>query len=148
MLKQNIENLLMPIVQSLGYELWACEYIPQGKYSLLRVYIDKKSGIHIDDCEVVAREINAILDVEDPIPGNYSLEVSSPGIPKPLFSIDHFSRFIGRMVSLKLRKLLQGSKKLQGTILSVTNNVITLQVNQETVQVDFFDVLKANLSDE
>lgn len=148
MLKQNIENLLMPVIHDLGYEFWGCEYLPQGKYSLLRVYIDKQSGINIDDCEIVARDINAILDVEDPISGNYSLEVSSPGIPRPLFSLNHFSRFIGRIVSLKLRKPLQGSKKLQGTILSVTNNLITLQANQETVQVDFFDILKANLSDE
>lgn len=148
MLKQNIETLLMPIINEMGYELWGCEYLPQGKYSVLRIFIDKQDGIKIDDCEIVAKEISAILDVEDPIGGNYSLEVSSPGVPRPIFSLDHFSRFIGRVVSLKLRKPMRGSKKLQGTILSVTNNLIALQVIQETVQVDFFDILKANLIDE
>jgi ribosome maturation factor RimP len=86
MIKDELEHLLAPTINDMGYELWGCEYLPQGKHSLLRIYIDKTDGISIDDCQEVSHQISALLDVEDPIPGNYSLEVSSPGIPRPLFN--------------------------------------------------------------
>ena len=96
-----LDELIRPAVVALGYELWACEYIPQGKYSLLRIYIDSEQGITLDDCEKVSGQISAILDVEDPIHGQYTLEVSSPGLDRPLYTAEHYQRYIGQMIKLK-----------------------------------------------
>lgn len=111
MIKNDIESLLYPIVSELGYQLWACEYLPQGKHSLLRVYIDRPEGIGLSDCELVSKQVSALLDVEDPIPGNYSLEVSSPGIPRPLFHKEHYLMYVGHEVYVKLRKAIDGKRK-------------------------------------
>ncbi|HAV0011531.1 TPA: ribosome maturation factor RimP, partial [Legionella pneumophila] len=80
MINDDLIVLLEPIIKNMGYELWGCEYLSQGKHSLLRIYIDKPDGIGIDDCQEVSKQVSAMLDVEDPIPGHYSLEISSPGI--------------------------------------------------------------------
>ena len=90
-------SILNPSVHALGYELLGVEYVPSGKHSVLRLYIDSEKGIGVDDCEVVSRQVSAIMDVEDPISGQYNLEVSSPGIERPLFSVSHYMRFWGMM---------------------------------------------------
>ena len=144
-MKSDLEQLIAPLVSDLGCEFWGCEYIPQGKYSLLRIYIDKVGGVFIDDCEKVSKEISAMLDVEDPIQGNYSLEVSSPGIPRPLFSLDHYSRYLDWQVQLKLRRPVNGSKKITAKILRVDSNRIELEAEGQIVGVQFSDILKANL---
>jgi ribosome maturation factor RimP len=145
MLRPEIQRLLNPLVTSLGYELWGCEYIPQGKYSLLRIYIDKLDGISIDDCEVVSKAVSALMDVEDPIQGNYSLEVSSPGIPRPLFAIEHYSRYEGNEVALKLRQPVNGSRKLVAKIISAGQGAVLLEVGDTPIKVGFSEILKANL---
>ena len=145
MLKPEIQQRLEPLVNHLGYEIWGCEYLPQGKYSLLRIYIDKPDGISLEDCELVSREVGALLDVEDPIQGNYSLEISSPGIPRPLFRLTQYSRYLGWPVQLKLRQSINGSKKLLATLVSVDNNAVELNCNETQIKVQFSDILKANL---
>ena len=145
MIKTEIQQLLQPIVNDAGYQLWGCEYLAQGKHSLLRVYIDKEGGIGIADCELVSRQISAVLDVEDPIKSNYSLEVSSPGIPRPLFEKEHFERYLGHDVELKLYKLLNGKRKFEGTIQSVNNNSLTLSVDGEKLELLLSQIVKANL---
>ena len=146
MLQEDIEQIIKPTVEEMGYVLWGCEYLAQGKHSLLRVYIDKKEGIGITDCEQVSRRINALLDVEDPIPGNYHLEVSSPGIPRPLFSHRQYQGYIGKDVQIKLMKPIEGKRKFVGTILEV--NDLTLVLNIGGVQQDFLfsNIVKANLT--
>ncbi|ASQ44867.1 ribosome maturation factor RimP [Legionella clemsonensis] len=148
MIKSEIEQLLEPLVEDLGYELWGCEYLSQGKHSLLRIYIDKENGIGIDDCERVSKQISALLDVEDPIPGNYSLEVSSPGIPRPLFHKEQYKRYIGQDVQIKVFKPINGSRKLSGTIISANEEILVLKIGDEQLEVLFSQIVKANLTGE
>lgn len=145
MVQQEIEELLKPLVSELGYELWGCEYIAQGKHSLLRIYIDKADGIGIEDCERVSRQVSALLDVEDPIPGNYSLEVSSPGIPRPLFNKDHYKKYVGHEAQIKLIKPLNGSRRYSGMIEEANDEFLILRVGEERLEVQFSHIVKANL---
>lgn len=145
MIKQDIERLLKPVIEDLGYELWGCEYLSQGKHSLLRIYIDKKGGIGIHDCERVSKQISALLDVEDPIPGNYSLEISSPGIPRPLFTKEHYKQYLGREVRLKLSKPINDQRNLIGTIISTNEESLILEIDDKQLEVQFTQIIKANL---
>src|SRR5215204_4709808 len=128
MKQDELEQLFTPTVSAMGYDLWGCEYLPQGKHSLLRIYIDKPEGIGIEDCQEVSKQISALLDVEDPIPGNYSLEVSSPGVPRPLFKREQYEYFIGQPVQLKTFKSVQGKRKLVGIIVSVSESSVILDI--------------------
>ncbi|KTC94417.1 ribosome maturation factor RimP [Legionella erythra] len=148
MIKADIQELLEPLVNSLGYELWGCEYLSQGRHSLLRIYIDKEDGIGIDDCERVSKQISALLDVEDPISGNYSLEISSPGIPRPIFYKKHYLRYLGHDIQLKLYKPVNGSRKLAGRIAAVDDDTLRLLVNETSVDVQLSNIVKANLTGE
>jgi ribosome maturation factor RimP len=146
MIKDELEQLLSPVINNMGYELWGCEYLSQGKHSLLRIYIDKPEGIMIEDCQEVSHHVSAILDVEDPIPGNYSLEISSPGIPRPLFSNWQYERYVGNAVQIKTFKPVNGKRKLSGTIRSVSENAVVLDINGEYQEVLFSNIVKANLT--
>jgi len=121
-----LHELLTPLVQALGYQCWGIEFLAQGRHSLLRVYIDHENGIAVEDCETVSRQISALLDVEDPISGEYDLEVSSPGMDRPLFSAAQFAAYVGSEVKIRLTAPLDGRRNLQG--------VITL-ADDEAVQV-------------
>lgn len=145
MIKADIEKLLQPVVAALGFELWGFEYLTQGKYSLLRIYIDKDQGIGVDDCERVSKQISATLDVEDPISGQYYLEISSPGIPRPLFYTEHYQRYINHKIMLKLHQPLNASRKVCGIILDVKESVIVLQVDEKNYELPFSQIIKANL---
>lgn len=146
MIQDKIEQLLKPTIESMGYELWACEYLAQGKHSLLRVYIDKDDGIGIEDCERVSRQVSALLDVEDPIPGNYSLEISSPGIPRPLFHENQYQRYCGQDVHIKLLKPIAGKRKYTGTIMSASDGTLVLNVDGIQQEFLFSNIVKANLT--
>ncbi len=146
MIQNEIEQLLKPTIESMGYELWGCEYLAQGRHSLLRVYIDKESGIGIEDCEQVSRQVSALLDVEDPIPGNYSLEVSSPGIPRPMFHVWQYERHIGHGAHIKLYKPVTGMRKCTGTIVSVNESTLVLDMSGTKQDFLFSNIVKANLT--
>jgi ribosome maturation factor RimP len=145
MITNEIQQLIQPVITDVGCQLWGCEYIPQGKHSLLRVYIDKEGGIDITDCERVSRHISALLDVEDPIKSHYSLEVSSPGIPRPLFCREHYQRYQGSDVQIKLYKAVNGSRRFTGNIQAVTENAVILTILGEACEVQFSQIVKANL---
>ena len=146
MMQNELELLLGPTVNDMGYELWGCEYLSQGKHSLLRIYIDKEDGIGIEDCQQVSHQISALLDVEDPIPGNYSLEVSSPGIPRPLFKSYQYENYIGQEVQIKTFKPVGGKRKLLGTIVSASETTLVLNINNEDQELLFSNIVKANLT--
>lgn len=103
-----LQILIEPAIVALGYELVGTEYLPQGKHSLLRIYIDTPDGITIEDCERVSHQVSGLLDVEDFIPGQYTLEVSSPGLDRLLFKVEHFNRFAGHQVKVRLKLPLYG----------------------------------------
>ncbi len=146
MLQNEIEQLIKPTIEDMGYVLWGCEHIAQGKHSLLRVYIDSDNGIGVGDCERVSRQVSAILDVDDPIPGNYSLEISSPGIPRPLFHHGQYQPYVGQDVQIKLFKPVAGKRKFSGTIMSANDSVLLLKINQEPQEFLFSNIVKANLT--
>lgn len=146
MIQNELVELLAPIVNTMGYEFWGCEYLAQGKHSLLRIYIDKHDGINVEDCHEVSKQISALLDVEDPIPGNYNLEVSSPGIPKPLFYDWQFERYIGQEIQVKLYKPTKGHRKLLGVIVSVSEDSVTLDMASEHYELLFSNIVKAYLT--
>jgi len=113
----NLTELLRPVVESLGYELVGVELLEQGSHGrLLRIYIDQEQGITVDDCGAVSHRVSGVLDVEDPIPGHYGLEVSSPGLDRPLFEAAHFERFKGSKARLTLRAKVDGRRKLVGVL--------------------------------
>ena len=112
-----LEELLRPVIEGLGYECWGVEFRPQGKHSLLRVYIDKpKRAISVEDCENVSRQVSGVLDVEDPIQNEYTLEVSSPGMDRPLFRLEQFADYAGHQVQIRLRMAFEGRRKYQGIL--------------------------------
>lgn len=145
MKSESIKTLLSGVVESLGYELWGCEYLPQGRHSLLRVYIDSPKGIQIDDCERVSEQVSRVLDVEDVISGQYSLEISSPGLDRPLFEKEHYKRYVGSEVSLKLKHPVGEKKKYIGVISGLEQDVLQLKVGEELVSMPLDVITKANI---
>jgi len=140
-------SIINPSIQDLGYELLGVEYAPSGKHSILRLYIDSEEGIGVDDCEIVSRQVSAIMDVEDPISGQYNLEVSSPGIERPLFVAEHYRRFLGHDVRLRTYRPIEGRRNFTGAIGSVSEKSNSLELVTELgpVTLDLDLIEKANL---
>ena len=144
---EKVFSIINPIVIDMGYELLGIEYVASGKYSILRLYIDCEEGIGGNDCETVSRQVSAIMDVEDPVNAQYNLEVSSPGIARPLFVIAHYQRFLGHDVCLRTYRPIDGRRNFTGSIGSVreTSNTIELLTELGSVTLDIDLIEKANL---
>jgi len=147
-----IVALLAPTVAALGVELWGAEYLPGSGNALLRLYIDVDQAsaaegrvVGIEDCEAVSREVSALLDVEDPISGHYTLEVSSPGLDRPLFTAAQFARFVGQRAKLTLRVPQAGRRRVQGAITAVEGETVSLDVDGTVAQVHMDNIDKARL---
>lgn len=124
-------ELLSPVVESMGFIFWGIEYRPQGNQSLLRVYIDHSDGISADQCADVSRQISSVMDVEDPISSEYTLEVSSPGMDRPLFTLEQFQQFIGEFVEVRLRIPFDGRRKFNGRLQGIEDQDVVVQVDNE-----------------
>ena len=142
-----LTELVASAVEPLGYELLGVEYMAQGRNSVLRIYIDSPAGITLDDCQRASGQVSAVLDVDDPIKGQYSLEMSSPGLDRPLFTAEHFAQFIGHEVKLRLHSPLEGRRKLKALIKGVEGDVIHLTSSEtdESWQIALDNIEKANL---
>ncbi|CAM3989480.1 ribosome maturation factor RimP [Vreelandella rituensis] len=123
--------LIEPVVAAMGFELWGIDHLSQGKHSRLVVYIERDSGVSVEDCADVSRQVSAVFDVEDPIAGEYRLEVSSPGMARPLYTLDHYIRFQGHQIALKLRLPFDGRRKFQGLLAGVEGDDVLLQFEGE-----------------
>lgn len=145
MLRDGLIHLLEPAVSGLGYELVELEFAPAGSGSLLRLYIDAPPGISLDDCERVSRQVSAILDSEDPIPGQYTLEVSSPGLDRVLRKPEHFRRFAGNRIRLQLEVPIEGRKRFTGTLLEARDDGIALEVDGVRRVFGYAQIHKARL---
>ncbi|MDN6319140.1 MAG: ribosome maturation factor RimP [Marinobacter sp.] len=144
-LKQ-LEDILQPVVEGLGYELWGIEYRSRGYQSLLRVFIDDaQSGVGVDDCEKVSRQISGVMDVEDPIKTEYTLEVSSPGMDRPLFRLEQYQAFVGHQVQIRLRMAFDGRRKFQGLIKAVEGDDVVVIVDDHEYLLPFDSIEKANI---
>lgn len=144
-LEERLTQMLAPSVEDLGYDLVGIEYMRAGKHSTLRVYIDKDQGIVVDDCAVVSRQISALMDVEDPIKNEYTLEVSSPGLERPLFNAKQYEAFIGENVKIQLNIPSQNRRKWQGIIDSVNGEIICLNVDGSLENFALSNIQKANI---
>jgi ribosome maturation factor RimP len=135
-----------PLLTRLGYELVDLEYTAGRAHALVRLFIDKDGGVGLDDCERVSREVSSLLDVEDPIPSAYTLEVSSPGFDRVLRTLAHFGRFVGSRVFVELKEPREGRRRYTGTLLTVDAEGIALEVDREQVAVRFAEIGKARLA--
>ena len=128
---EQLQALLAPVVTGLGFECWGIEFVSQGTHSVLRVYIDKEGGILVDDCAEVSRQVSSVLDVEDPISSEYTLEVSSPGMERPLFTLEQFASHAGEQVKIKLRSPFEGRRNFQGLLRGVEEQDVVVQVDDQ-----------------
>lgn len=143
---EKLNELLRPLVSDLGLEFVGIEFSPSRGSSLLRVYIDApERPVAIEDCERVSREISALMDVNDPIEGRYTLEVSSPGIDRPLFSLEHFTRFIGCEAKISVALPIDGRQRFSGTIRGVEDDRILFDQDGKEVVISHANLVKAKL---
>jgi ribosome maturation factor RimP len=143
--EQQIADLLEPTINAMGLQLWGVEHLSQGRYSVLRIYIESAEGIAIEDCEQVSRQVSAILDVEDPLTGEYTLEVSSPGADRRLFTLAQFEQFTGNEVDVKLKTPLEGRRKFKGQLTGVAGQNISVRIDGEEYQCPFEEIERANI---
>ncbi|WP_426356844.1 ribosome maturation factor RimP [Pseudocolwellia sp. HL-MZ19] len=143
--EQKLTAMLRPAVEGVGKELLGVEYISAGNNSVLRLFIDHENGINVDDCAEVSRQVGAILDVEDPIGPEYNLEVSSPGLDRPLFDLEHFQAVIGETITVKLSMPLNGRRKFKGTLETIDNEILIVVVDGQDYELVFSNIDKANL---
>lgn len=143
--QEQLTALVAPVVESLKCELWGLEYMGGGYDKTLRIYIDKKDGVGVDDCEAVSRQVSSVLDVEDPIAGEYTLEVSSPGLDRPLYTLQQFAAYVGEEVTLKLRVPFEGRRKFKGKLKEIENEDIVLVVDDHEFLLPVDAIEKANV---
>ncbi len=140
-----LTEMLRPAVDASGYELLGIEYVGQGKHSILRLFIDHENGINVDDCAKVSHQVSGILEVEDPISSQYALEVSSPGMDRPLFTLPHFTLCVGKVVNLRCHVGINGRRKFKGELRTIDDQTLVVVVDGEEYLIDFQDIEKANL---
>jgi ribosome maturation factor RimP len=127
-----LTKLLQPTIEQLGYELWDLEAKLGGKGGVVRVFIDQPGGIGLEDCEKVSLAVSALLDIEDPLPGQYNLEVSSPGLDRKLTKVEHFQRFTGETLKVSMRFPIEGRKRFRGPLVSSNDENIVVEVDGES----------------
>jgi ribosome maturation factor RimP len=140
-----LTDLVGPVADALGYELWGIDYLAQGKQSVVRIYIDSPQGIDVDDCARLSRQVSSVFDVEDPILGEYSLEVSSPGMDRPLFTLDQYSHYIGEQVKIRLRSPFEGRRKFAGKMTAIEGEDVVVAVDDHEYLLPFDMIDKANV---
>ena len=145
MSSNKLTNLLQPLVEDLGYEFVGVVQSSNPKNAVLAIYIDTPDGIAVEDCEKVSREAAALLDVEDPISGHFNLEVSSPGLDRPLFTLEHFNRFVGELVKITLFGPVDGRRKFRGEILGTEASQVRMDQDGVEVVLDLSNIAKARL---
>ena len=139
------EELITPILDRMNFELVDVEYVKEGGTWYLRAYIDKEGGVLVDDCAIVSRQISGVLDVEDPIAVEYTLEVSSPGMERPLFTLEQFAKYVGEQVKIKLRSPFEGRRNFQGLLRGVEEQDIVVQVEDHEFLLPIDMIDKANI---
>ena len=144
-LEQQLTQLFTPAVEALGFELVGLEFVRAGKHSTLRVYIDHDDGIDVDNCADVSHQVSAILDVEDPISTEYFLEVSSPGADRRLFKAEHYQKFTGEKVAIRLNTPQQGRRNFSGVLTALEDDMVVVTVDGEEFRLMLTNIEKANI---
>ncbi|MEM1403588.1 MAG: ribosome maturation factor RimP [Pseudomonadota bacterium] len=143
--EDRLTELLAPSVEALGFELWGLENLTQGKHSLLRIYIESENGVQVDDCARVSEQVGAVLDIEEPISGEYVLEVSSPGIDRRLFRLDQYAAYAGEGIEIRLRRPFEGRRKFKGILRGTEESDVVVLVDDHEYLLPFGDIDKAQL---
>ena len=143
--QSQLEALVEPIVESLDYRLWGIEFVSRGRNSLLRIYIDADDGISLEDCEKVSRQVSAVMDVEDPITDEYTLEVSSPGLDRPLFRLEQYQMMVGHTVNIRLRVPFEGRRKYRGIIKGIEDQDVVVEVDAHELLLPVDSIEKAQV---
>ena len=143
--RADLRKLLEPGVSALGFELVDVEMAGSHHHPTLRVYIDSPRGINVDDCAKVSRQLSALLDVEDPLPGQYTLEVSSPGQDRPLVKPEDFRRHTGETIKVKLQQPVAGRRNFSGRLVDVATDHVVMEVDKEIYNLAFADMERARL---
>jgi ribosome maturation factor RimP len=148
MLRDQLTALLKPVVEGLGYRLWELEYLPGRGNALLRVYIDRdgESAITVDDCERASRAVSELLDAADPVPGNYTLEVSSPGLDRPLRTAWHFAPYVGEQVFVEMVHVVDERRRFKGRLVDAGEETIEVEVDGRTHRLPIAGIRKAHLA--
>ena len=141
----SLRVLLEPAVAAMGFELVDTEFSGSGRQAVLRIYIDNPEGVTVDDCVQVSRQVSAILDVEDPIPGQYMLEVSSPGLDRPMVKREDFQRFAGEVVKIRMSVAVLGRRNFTGRLVGIESDTVILEMDNESFDLPFGDIEKARL---
>lgn len=140
------ERLVESIIDSLQCELVDIEYKKEGSQWYLRIYIDKTGGVTIDDCQAVSEQVSKLLDEKDPIPHSYILEVSSPGLDRVLKKDSDFKRFKGSLIDVSLYKSIEGRKKYRGVLIDFTDEFLTVEVKEKTIDFKRSDIAMVRLA--
>ena len=143
--RADLRKLLEPGVSALGFELVDVEMVGSHHHPTLRVYIDSPRGINVDDCVRVSRQLSALLDVNDPLPGHYTLEVSSPGLDRPLVKPEDFRRYVGETIKVKMHLPLLGRRNFSGRLVDVAADHVVVEVDKETFNLAFDAMERARL---
>jgi ribosome maturation factor RimP len=146
MQRDTLTALLQPVVEELGYELWELECSPGRGSGFVRLYIDAEAGITVDDCERVSRAVSEVLDVEDPVAGQYTLEVSSPGLDRPLRTAAHFARFVGATVFVELVQPQDGRRRYLGPLTAAGAETIEIEVDGRRHVLPVAGIRKAHVA--
>ena len=144
-MSDQLNELIQPVVEAMGCELWGIEQLSMGRYSTVKIYIDSKRGVDVEDCAKVSRQVSSLLDVEDPMNGEYTLEVSSPGLNRRLFELDQYSAFIGSEVRIRLKRPYEGQRKYSGQLRGVEGDEIILGHQGEEILFPFEEIDRANV---
>jgi len=144
-LLQEVRQIAEPVLESQGFELVDLEYRHESQGWVLRIYLDREGGVSLDDCAGISHEVGAVLEVKDLIPSSYTLEVSSPGLTRPLKKSEDFNRFRNQTVKIKLYEPLDGRKNFKGTLLGLEGDRVRVEVEQRIYELPLQRIAKANL---
>ncbi|HLE93040.1 MAG: ribosome maturation factor RimP [Sulfuricaulis sp.] len=143
--RAELRKLLEPGVAATGFDLVEVELAGSHHHPTLRVYIDSPAGVNVDDCARVSRQLSALLDVEDPLPGHYTLEVSSPGLDRPLVKPEDFMRYVGETIKIKMQQPMLGRRNFSGRLVDVTADHVVIEVDKERFDLTFEGMERARL---
>lgn len=146
MLRDTLAAMVRPVVEGLGYELWDLEYSPGRGHGRVRLYVYVTGGVTLDDCERVSRAVSELLDVLDPVPGQYALEVSSPGFERPLRTAAHFARFVGAQVFVEMTQPVAGRRRYKGPLVAASGESIEIEVDGRRHVLPVSGIRRAHLA--
>ena len=142
---KHLWDLFEPVVTGMGYQLVEIEYLPNPKYGVLRLFIDKEEGVQVEDCSAVSRQISAVIDVGDPVSGHYNLEVSSPGLDRPLRLAEDFVQFSGEVAKIKTSMPFEGQRNFKGLLKGMEEDLVIVECEDKEVRLPITAIDKARL---